>query len=267
MAADKKRRVEQTVNALRDRWGIEVIGRLKQPAEDRRVAHIPTGFPELDRVLKIGGLPRGRISEIAGVPTSGMATLALRILAQAQRLSPLGGRGPDLPAVYLDINQTFDPDYATRCGVDLNRMLLVRPRTISQGLHIGQDFLLSGATPFLILDTPFSRLADPKLAGQLAMTLDRVIAPLSKAMAVLLCLIALPPGSRPTPDSYPTGLTLPHYATVRLFIRREQWLYQDEDIYGYQVQVLVAKNKLGPAEQQVAVTITFNGARDERGSR
>jgi recombination protein RecA len=258
LAADKKRRLEQTVNALRDRWGVEVIGRAKQPAGERRVAHIPTGFPDLDRALGVGGLPRGRISEIAGVPTSGMATLALRILAQAQQLPRPGGRAASLPAVYLDIDQTFDPDYAARCGVDLSRLLLVRPRTMGQGLHIGQDFLSSGATPFLILDAPSARLADPKLAGQLAITLDRVLAPLSKAAAVLLCLVALPPGSRPRPESYPAGLALPHYAAVRLFIRREQWLYRDEDIYGYQAQVLIAKNKLGPTGQQVAVAITFS---------
>jgi recombination protein RecA len=215
------------------------------------VPHIPTGFPALDEALGIGGLPTGRISEIIGAPTSGMATIALKCIAEAQAQGE--------PAVYLDPGRTFDPDYAARCGLDLGRMVLVRPYDARQGLAILQDFAAGGGISTLVYDAAGALLADPKMVQPFSAALGRIIAPLSQSRCALLFLVSLPAGQAPSMAHYPAGSTLPNHAAVRLFIRREQWLYKEQDIRGYQAQVEVIKNKLAAAGKRAPVALTING--------
>jgi recombination protein RecA len=250
---DKKRKLEMTVAALQDRWGVRAVRRLRGK-QDLPIPHVPTGFPQLDEALGIGGLPRGRISEIVGAPTSGLATIALKIVASAQKQAGT--------AIYVDPERTFDPDYAARCGLQLSRLVLVRPYDMRQALSIVQDFILGGDVNILVFDTPFDLLSEPQPAQVLATALGRLIAPLGRTSCTLLFLTSLPPGSSFPGDpvaGYPNNSTLPHYAAVRLFIQRERWIYRQRDIRGYQAQVVVAKNKLAPAGKQVSVSITFNG--------
>jgi recombination protein RecA len=253
---EKKRRLEMTVAALQDRWGVRAVRRLREK-QALPIPHVPTGFPQLDEALGIGGLPRGRISEIVGAPTSGIATITLKIVASAQKQAGT--------AIYIDPEQTFDPDYAARCGVQLSQLVLVRPYNMRQALSIVQDFILGGDANILVFDTPFSLLSEPKPAQSLATALGRLIAPLSRTNCALLFLTSLPPESSPLDEpqppvvSYPNSSTLPHYAAVRLFIQRERWIYRQQDIRGYQAQIVVAKNKLGAAGKRVSVSITFNG--------
>jgi recombination protein RecA len=247
---DKKRLLEETVAALQARWGVQAVGRWRSEQKSP-IPHIPTTFPALDEALLIGGLPRGRISEIIGVPTSGMATIALQIIASAQKQ----GR----TAIYIDPDHTFDPAYAVQWGLELSRMVLVRPYNVEQALAIMRDFILSGGISILVFDAPFSLLSQPKLAQALATTLDRIIAPLGKSNCVLLFLSPLPAGKNSSLAAYPAGLALPHFAAVRLFIQRESWIYKDRDISGYQAQVLVLKNKLGPAGKRISISLALSG--------
>jgi recombination protein RecA len=288
--AERKAILEMTVAALQDRWGVRSIHRWRQGQTDA-IPHVPTGFSPLDEALGIGGLPRGRISEIIGVPTSGMATIALKIVANAQKqvregFTDEGFTDEGLQAtpgpptsIYIDLGRTFDPDYATRCGLDLSQLVLVRPYDTRQALAILQDFTQNaGATGegigVLAFDAPFSLLAESQPAEAFSATLGRLLAPLGRSGCVLLFLTSLQvkpnskqvkpnskPGSRPRAlesslADYPSNSILPHYATVRLFIQRERWIYKDRDIHGYQAQVIVIKNKLGPAGKQVSIAIT-----------
>jgi recombination protein RecA len=247
----KKQKLEMTVAAVQARWGARALRRLRPEDQQAAVPHVPTGFPALDRALGIGGLPAGRISEIAGAPTSGMATLALKIVANAQAQGE--------PAVYIDLERTFDPDYAARCGLSLSEMVLVRPYDARQGLAILQDFAAGGGVSLLACDLPAALLADQKLAQALSATLGRIIAPLSQSRCVLLFLVSLEAGRQPSMAHYPAGSPLPHHAAVRLFIQREQWLYRQQDIRGYRAQVEVIKNKVAAAGKRATITITFNG--------
>lgn len=263
LADKKKRELEHTVAALQDRWGDRAIRRL---GSDRgsSTPHVPTGFPALDQILDIGGLPRGRISEIVAVPTSGAATIALKVAANAQKEiagnAPMNG--PNLNgAIYVDLDSAFDPEYAARCGLDLSQMILVRPVDMNQALAIVRDFILAGGLSLLIFDTPLKRLAEPRSAQRLATTLDQIIAPLGRTQCLLLFLTSLPVGSG-TIDAYPSQLILPHYAAVRLLIQRQRWLYKKRDISGYQAEVVVIKNKLGPTGKSATVAITLNGNSD-----
>ncbi len=247
----KKQKLEKTISALQARWGAQAVQRLKQMQSKSFPPHLSTGFSALDEALLIGGLPYGRISEIVGAPTSGMATVALRILATAQN--------EDKVAVFIDPDHTFDPDYAARCGLILSQLILVRPFDFHQALVILHDFILGAGINVLVFDVPFGLAAETPTAQALAKTLDRLIAPLGKTECVLLFLAALPIHPASTLAHYPAHSALPHYASIRLHIQRERWIYQEQDIHGYQAQILVIKNKFGPAGRLARISLTFAG--------
>jgi recombination protein RecA len=247
LAAKKKEKLEATVAALQARWGRLAVRRLGETAPAPPPC-LPTGFVALDKALGVGGLPRGRISELIGAPTSGMATLALKIVAHNQ---------DEAPAVYLDPDQIFDPDYAVRCGVDLSRLLLVRPHNYRQALAIVEDFLDGGRRHILVMGAAFGP-PPPDLAELMTAALNRLPAPLSRSGCALLFLTALPAHSPSDLTHYPAQLPLPGYTAARLLLQRERWLYRRRDITGYQAQVLVVKNKLGPAGRRVSLALTFD---------
>jgi recombination protein RecA len=207
--------------------------------------------------MGIGGIPRGRISELIGIPTSGMSTLALKITAQAQE------RG--VTAVYLDLERTFDPDYARRCGVRLSHLTVIHPYNVLQALAILSDFVIIGRIDLLVFDMPAHLQNEPQIARKLSTTLGRLLSPLSKSGSTLLFLTNLPAQVSPTLSTYPNQAILPYFATIRLLLQKERWLYKQRDVRGYEAQVLVVKNKLAPPGQQVHISITFNGTVDGDG--
>lgn len=245
----KKERLEKTISTLQARWGASAVQRLKQGPKKSMQPHLSTGFPDLDDALLIGGLPHGRISEIIGAPTSGMVTVALRILASAQI--------DDKVAVFIDPSHTFDPDYAARCGLMLSQLIIVRPYDLDQALVILHDFVLGAGINVLVFDIPYNLAAESRTSQSIVKTLDRLIAPLDKTECVLLFLTALPIHEASTLKHYPTSSILPHYASIRLHIQRERWIYQERDIRGYQAQILVVKNKFGPADRIARISLTF----------
>lgn len=234
--------LEKTVAEIRARWGMHAIRPLGQQTPVSRTA---TGFSALDRILA-GGLPRGRITEISGSPTSGIVTLSFSIMAQVQARGEM--------AIYLDLEQTFDPYYAARCGVVLDRMLLVRPATLRQGLRVLEE-LVAGDVAVLVCDLPLQAPASP-VAEILANSLERLLAPLSRSNVALIYLASQAPGtSESTGD---LSWQVPHYATVRLLARRQRWLYRRQDIRGCCVQVRVLKNKGGAAGASANVNVIFD---------
>jgi recombination protein RecA len=258
--SEKKRKLNETIVELQNRFGMQVIRRRVQ-TKSTNEAQISTTFPALDTALSSGGLPRGRISEIIGAPTSGMATIALRIMAKAQE------RGQT--AVYIDPDHTFDPAYGALLGIELDRMILVRPYDLEQALAILRDFILGGSISLLIFDLPYTLISQAKHVHILGKTLERIVAPLGQSKCILLFLSPLPAlpasqigkvgshsgGETPSLANYPTDGALPHFASVRLLIRRESWIYRERDIRGYQAVVQVIKNKLGPAGQEITIEL------------
>ena len=244
---DRKRRLEKTVTDLQGRFGLRAIGRSgNTPAP----TVIPTGFPALDAALGIGGLPRGRVSEIVGVPTAGAATLALKTIAQAQVSNGA--------AVIIDMSRTFDPDYAQRCGVDLHRLMIIHPYTPQQAIALLPDFAAGDGLDLLVFDMPLHPPLELERQQQLSSALGRLLAPLSRSNAVLLFVTSLPPESDPQ-AGYPRYLALPHYASLRLLVRRARWLYRRQDVRGYEADVLILKHKLGKAGGEARIAVTFDG--------
>ena len=261
----KQSRLEMTVTSIQQRYGALALakGRPLLAGTPAVVPHIPTGFAALDKALGIGGLARGRVTEILGPATSGKTTLALKFLAQAQANEEQVG--------YVDYAHAFDPDYAHRCGLDLSRLLVATPYDLAEALVTTEALATSGALSALVFDGPDTLWSAGVDTDPLATCLDRIVAPLARAGTVLLFLRI--PVARMAP-----GLSaLAHHATVRLYITRERWLRpaialaglhlvqtsavcgQHNDIRGYEGKVEILKNRLGPAGRTVTVAIRFNG--------
>ncbi|MCL4299438.1 MAG: hypothetical protein KJ077_27125 [Anaerolineae bacterium] len=249
MSSKKRKRLDSAVSAIQQKWGLQVIRQGASRGLTAEFPHIPTGFQNLDQILTgIGGIPRGRLTELLGTPTSGMATLALKIVAEAQAVKDV--------AAYLDLGATFDPDYAARCHVNLSKLLLVRPHSGAEALEIAHSLINSRGLGVLIFDSVAQLRAGP-LGTE---TLSPILRQLPQVLAHSPCApIFLTPLSANQELVYPGSFALPDYATVRLRLTKERWLYRGDDVRGYEAQVQVIKNKLGAANKSTRIAITFNG--------
>ena len=234
-----------TVATIQRRWGRTALHKLERSALTANVPHISTGFPPLDQALGIGGLAKGRVSELLGPATSGKATLALKFLVQAQAAGRYVG--------YVDQARSFDPDYAHRCGLDLSRLLVVQPHDLPEALAMTEVLVGSDGLAALVFDGMETLGHETKAASAFAACLDRLVAPLARSGTALLFLHAeRMPGS-------PALSALGHHATVRLGVTRERWLRRHGDVRGYEARVEVLKNRLGAAGRVVTIAIEFNG--------
>jgi recombination protein RecA len=220
------------------------------PIATTRTPHISTGFPDLDRALGSGGLPKGKICELVGPATSGKTTLALKFLAQAQEA---GGQ-----VAYVDQALYFDPDYAHRCGLDLSRLLVGTSHDLQEALAMTEALVHSGGLAALVFDALDFLWTDSEAAHLLAATLNRLPVALSRSGTILLVLHESPGGS-PAAGDGPALSALAHHATVRLQVVRERWLPNHKDVRGYEARVGIQKNRLGPAGRTVLLKIEFNG--------
>ena len=243
----RQRQLDMAVAAIRLRYGSQALVKGKPPTAVAAVPHIPTGFPSLDRALGIGGLPKGKISELVGPATSGKTTLALKFLAQAQADGGQVG--------YIDQAHYFDPDYAHRCDLDLSRLLVGRPYDLREALAMTESLVRSGGLSALVFDADALDFlwTDREATSQLAAFLDRLPAPLARSGMAFLLLHESPTGRSPALSA------LAHHAAVRLQVVRERWLRRHGDIRGYKARVEVLKNRLGPAGRAVTIAIEFDG--------
>jgi recombination protein RecA len=218
----KRKQLEATVLAIQRRWGSKALRRGQEALRPViEVPYISTSFPGLDKALGIGGIPRGRITEILGASTSGAATLALKVIAKAQVAGDM--------AVYVDLGAAFDPDYAARCQVKLAQLLLVRPTTGSEALEIVHSLITGRGTGVLVFDAVSDLLAAPHGAKILSTALRQLPAALAQSTCALIFLTPLQSGKTTSTANYPGGFALPHYATIRLQLKKEKWLYKYQE--------------------------------------
>ena len=244
MTSDRQRKLDAVVARLQLQYGPRAV-RKAAPAPEP-IAHLSTTFPELDTALG-GGLPRGRITEILGPATSGKVTLAAKTLSAAH-----GER--DALVAWLDLPRTCDPDYLHRCGLDLDRLLVVRPRDAADALAITLHLVESHTLAALVFDgTAELAQTDPALV---AGSLERLATLVTQTQTAVIFLTERASAS-PKPGAQ--SKTLAHVATVRLALRREQWLLRGNDVRGYAGQVEILKHRLGRAGATVPLRIVFNG--------
>jgi recombination protein RecA len=255
MARKKRRqkRLDRTVTLIQHQWGPNAL-RKGQPRA-RRIPHIATGFPGLDKALGIGGVPRGKMTFLSGRATSGKSTLAARILAQSQ------ARGRTV--AIIDVNHTCDADYLERCGVRLRDLLVVRPEDGRQALELMLALANRSELAAILFDHWGALETDRDTQRYATTILDRLVGVLAKSGIAFLALGTPPPLWRRL--SGRGGSALAHYSTLHLTLSREKWFHLGPDVRGYTATVTIEKNKLGPAGKKVPIEIHFNGTVQGKG--
>ena len=249
MKQDRAATLQQIVATIQRRWGARALRILGAPASDPAIPVVSSGFAEIDTALHIGGLPRGRLTELLGTPTSGMTTLALTILAHAQAQGDL--------VAYIDLSRTFDAEYAALIGLDLAALLLVRPPNAADALELIHALVASGGIGVLVVDSLAMFQSLPRDARLLEQALRTLPGVLAVSPCVLLALTSLPYSPEMTRALGFAGSLLAHTATIRLHIAREAWLPHAQGLPGCTTCVSILKHKLATMGGTAQVLIHF----------
>jgi len=243
MTTQRRKQLESIVATIQRRWGTRAIRRARD-APTPALPALPSGFPELDRALALGGFPRGRFTELVGCGTAGQLTVGASALAQAQRASD--------QVAYVDVGAAVDVDSLVRCGVRLDALVVLRPQGFTHALAMTGDLLRAGGVGALAFD----RLSGPSLSadGEALPAFDRALRDWTPFLSQSPCAFLFITET-PSPGLYPAASPLPYFATLRLEFVRQRWLHRHGQIVGYLSQVTILKNKLGPAGQSVALKI------------
>ena len=241
----RRRKLDLVVTALQLNYGPRAIRRAGPNEKTPSVPRNPTSFTELDTALG-GGVPQGHITEISGATTSGKLTLAAKTIAGVHHVSP------ETLAAWIDIHATCDPDYLRRCGIDLDRLLVVRPEEAHQTADILRYLVESNSLAVLVCDWTekaelgvFTTADKAALAGALTQLAARL-----PDTSTALIMLTEPVSASPA---------LASAAAVRILIQRERWITRYGDVRGYEGRAEVVKNRFGPVGGSVPLRITFNG--------
>ncbi|MEZ8222063.1 recombination protein RecA [Candidatus Fervidibacteria bacterium JGI MDM2 JNZ-1-D12] len=256
--------LEATIAQIERKHGKGAIMRLTEMPSRLQVDAIPTGAIELDIALGIGGIPRGRVTEIFGQEGSGKTTLAYHIIAEAQKLGGV--------AVYIDTEHALDPEYAKNVGIDLDRLLLSQPDTGEQALEIADAFVRSGAVDVIVIDSVAALVPKAELEGEMgeshvglqARLMSQALRKLagsiqkSRTAAIFINQVRQKIGvTYGNPETTPGGLALKFYASVRLRLSRGEPIKVGNETVGHRVEIKVVKNKLAPPFKDATVDIYF----------
>ncbi len=251
-AADKKKALETCISQIEKQYGKGSIMRLGQKTSIQ-VEAIPTGSIALDIALGIGGVPRGRIVEIYGPESSGKTTLALHIVAEAQKM---GGE-----VAYIDAEHAMDPVYAKALGVDIDSMLISQPDNGEQALEICETLVRSGALDVIVVDSVAALTPKAEIEGDmgdshvglLARLMSQALRKLAGAISKTNCIVIFINQLREkvgisygNPEVTPGGRALKFYASVRIDIRRAEQIKDGAAVIGNLTRAKIVKNKVAP---------------------
>jgi recombination protein RecA len=262
--AARQKALDTTLATLKKRFGEGTVMKLGE-AGRLKVAAIPTGSLSLDLALGIGGVPRGRVTEIYGPESSGKTTICQHIIAEAQKMGGI--------AAFIDVEHALDPEYARRCGVNVDELYISQPDTGEQALEIAEALIRSGAVDVVVIDSVAALVPRAEIEGEMGDThvglqarlMSQALRKLAGAIKTSNTALIFTNQMRQkigvmfgNPETTPGGLALKFYASVRLDVRRIEGIKTGGNTVGSRTRVTVKKNKVAAPFKQAEFDIMYN---------